>query len=76
MKLRARERMGDMARRAMAGVTKMGGTTALGQVRGMKTKSSVKRLCDGCKVGYTISEWPQLSTGRGLYLGLCANGLE
>ncbi|KAK2792367.1 54S ribosomal protein L36, mitochondrial [Onygenales sp. PD_10] len=24
-------------------------STALGQVRGMKTRSSVKRLCDGCK---------------------------
>ncbi|PGH14064.1 hypothetical protein AJ80_06068 [Polytolypa hystricis UAMH7299] len=27
------------------------GSVWLGQVRGMKTRSSVKRLCDGCKVG-------------------------
>ncbi|KAK2766682.1 hypothetical protein FQN54_005995 [Arachnomyces sp. PD_36] len=46
MKLRARERIGDAARRAVEGIT---GSRAIGQVRGMKTKSSVKRLCDGCK---------------------------
>ena len=52
--------MGDFARRAIAGVTNIGGGNAIGQVRGMKTKSSVKRLCDGCKVG--LINFPQWST--------------
>lgn len=51
------------------------GVRQLEQVRGMKTRSSVKRLCDGCKVCFlaVVLSWTVVYTGfhcsmGGLYL--------